>query len=78
LWELIEKNEKTHYADPVNLNRKKLSIVALDDRNQDLEFWAAKDPLERLEAMEMQRRIAYGPSNTSKRLQRIFEVIDRT
>jgi hypothetical protein len=36
--------------------KKNLKIVSLKDRNSDLDYWLAKTPVERLEAIEFLRQ----------------------
>jgi hypothetical protein len=43
---------------------------------QDKEYWLSRTPLERLQYMELLRRINYG-SNATARLQRVLEIAER-
>jgi len=43
---------------------------------QDKEYWLSRTPLERLQRMELLRRINYG-SNATARLQRVLEITER-
>jgi hypothetical protein len=43
---------------------------------QDKEYWLSRTPLERLQHMELLRRINYG-SNATARLQRVLEITER-
>ena len=43
---------------------------------RDKEYWLARTPLERLQYMELLRRINYG-SNATARLQRVLEIAER-
>ena len=60
----------------MKLDRTKLSIVALKD-GADTHFWATRDPLDRLRAVQIDRQVAYGRTSTSRRLQRVLEVAER-
>ena len=42
----------------------------------DKEYWLSRTPLERLQHMELLRRINYG-SNATARLQRVLEITER-
>ena len=44
---------------------------------EDKEYWLSRTPLERLQHMELLRRINYG-SNATARLQRVLEIAERT
>ena len=60
------------------IDRTAFSVVSSfeeADRN-DKEYWLARTPLERLQHMELLRRINYG-SNATARLQRVLEVAER-
>ena len=43
---------------------------------QDREYWLSRTPLERLQQMELLRRINYGADATA-RLQRVLEIAER-
>lgn len=43
---------------------------------QDKEYWLSRTPLERLQHMELLRRINYG-SNATARFQRVLEITER-
>jgi len=52
------------------------SVVTVGDafeESDEKEFWRSKTPLERLEAVELYRRIAFGYDPFTARLQRILE-----
>ena len=59
------------------LDRRAFSVVDLDSPYDEPGYWLTKTPQERLTHLERLRRINYGPS-ASGRLQRIFEIVDRT
>jgi hypothetical protein len=66
--------------DPVlsawRVDRTALSVAKLTDQPDDDDaYWFSRTPQERLAALELMRRITYGPA-ASGRLQRILEVID--
>ena len=61
------------------LDKTVFSIVSLEDAdNDEVEFWLSKTPYERLDALETLRQIFYGYNPTTTRLQRIFEIAERT
>jgi len=56
------------------LDRTRLSLGPLDD-GADREYWLSRSPLERLEGIELLRRLNYGEAATSARLQRVLELV---
>ena len=59
-----------------NLNKKIISVVSLNSKQNDKEYWLSKTPIERLEFIEYLRQINYGYNPSTSRLQRFFEVVD--
>jgi hypothetical protein len=61
------------------VDRSSLSVTTLQkqDRN-DINYWKNKSPHERLEALEITRQILYGYDPHTTRLQRFFEVVERS
>lgn len=43
------------------------------DEGDEREYWRAKTPLERLEAIEFMRQVMYGYDPSTARLQRVIE-----
>ena len=65
-------------ADNFKIDRSAFSVIATDEQLADEKtFWLQKTPHERLEAVELTRRILYGYNPTTLRLQRVFEIIER-
>ena len=60
------------------LDRTAISIVSSFEEadQEDREYWLSRTPLERLQHMELLRRINYGADATA-RLQRVLEVVER-
>jgi hypothetical protein len=60
------------------LDKTAISIVTSFEEadKQDKEYWLSRTPLERLQHMELLRRINYG-SNATARLQRVLEITER-
>ena len=56
------------------LDKTILTVTSLDDVEEEKRFWAAKKPSERLEAMELNRRLIYGNDCITSRLQRFLEI----
>jgi len=55
------------------LNKKIVKVTSLDDIEDEKSFWKTKTPLERIEAIEINRRMIYGEDRVTSRLQRFFE-----
>ena len=56
-----------------SLNKKIVNVTSLDDIEEEKEYWFSKSPLERIEAIEINRRMIYGRDRVTSRLQRFFE-----
>ncbi|MDA3850815.1 MAG: hypothetical protein PF447_06050 [Spirochaetaceae bacterium] len=57
-------------------DRSAFSISHLHD-NDDA-YWHSRTPEERLEALQLNRQVAYGESEASQGLQRVLEIIKRS
>jgi|WetSurMetagenome_2_1015567.scaffolds.fasta_scaffold1937433_2 hypothetical protein len=60
------------------MDKSAFSISNSFDDTEERQFWCSKTPLERLEALEIYRQIIYGYDPSTDRLQRFFEVTQRT
>jgi hypothetical protein len=60
------------------LDKTAFSLASLTDPSDDKQYWLSKTPSERLEAIEIMRQIIYGYDPSTTRLQRFFEVAQRT
>jgi hypothetical protein len=60
------------------LDKTVFSVGLLTDPPDEKKYWLAKSPYERLEAVETMRQIIYGYDPLTTRLQRFFEVTQRT
>ncbi|MGI8668929.1 MAG: hypothetical protein ACR2J3_03675 [Aridibacter sp.] len=61
----------------LTVDRTAIKVTSIDE-SDETEFWLSRPPLERLAALELLRQIAYGYEPDSIRLQRVFEVVERT
>jgi len=61
------------------MDKTTFSIVSSFEEadRQDKEYWLSRTPIERLQYMELLRRINYG-TNATARLQRVLEIAERT
>jgi hypothetical protein len=64
-------------SSPTQVDRSSFSVVSLGDDIDELEYWLARTPQERLDHVERLRQINYG-YRTATRLQRVLEVVDLT
>jgi len=61
------------------VDRHAFSVVSFDEQEEDQKlYWRSKTPHERLEAVELTRQLLYGYDPATARLQRVFEVAQRT
>jgi hypothetical protein len=60
------------------LDKTTFTVASFSDSSDEKDFWLLKSPYERLEAVEMMRKILYGYDPLTTRLQRFFEVTQRT
>ena len=58
------------------LDRSAFQIGSLNDDREEIEYWRAKTPEERMAALELMRQIIYGYDPATTRLQRVFEVVE--
>jgi hypothetical protein len=58
------------------MDRSMFSFTTLGDAEaDDIDYWLAKSPTERIEALEYMRRWIYGDDQVDARLQRVFTVV---
>lgn len=55
------------------LNKRIMSVTSLNDIEEEKKYWISKSPIERIEAIEINRRMIYGEDRVTSRLQRFFE-----
>ena len=67
--------ERTLPAD-LKVDRKAFSIGSLTEPSDDKAYWLTRTPYERLQQVEILRRINYGHRATV-RLQRVLEIAER-
>ena len=56
----------------LKIDKRFFSVVSLNDQSNDKDYWAHKNPIERLQHIEVLRRINYG-NGAASRLQRVLE-----
>jgi len=57
----------------IKVDRTAFSVTSLKETDEK-QFWQSKSPLERLEEVELNRKIVFG-YDTAPRLQRLLEVV---
>ena len=55
------------------LNKNFIFVASLNEIEEEKAFWISKGALERIEAIELQRRMVYGEDRVASRLQRLLE-----
>jgi hypothetical protein len=60
------------------VQRTAFSVGSVFDKSDDKSYWLSKTPAERLQAVELIRQILYGYDPSTTRLQRVFEVTQRS
>ena len=72
----MDKKESSALQDGFfpKLDRSKISVGSLHEESDEKAYWLSKTPLERLEALELYREIAFGYDPLTTRLQRILEI----
>ncbi|MFH0925474.1 MAG: hypothetical protein V1872_07575 [bacterium] len=66
------KKDKPKNIELPCLDKRYLSIGSLEDEDE-MSYWLSKSPLQRLEAIEINRIMVYGYDSVTSRLQRFFE-----
>jgi hypothetical protein len=61
-----------------SINKKIVNVTDLNDIEEEKRYWFSKSPLERIEAVEINRRMIYGQDRVTSRLQRFFETAELT
>ncbi|MBN1868069.1 hypothetical protein JW916_12350 [Candidatus Sumerlaeota bacterium] len=74
MTDIIPKKPETGVFPRVD--RSIVTTGTLFEESDEKAFWLSKSPLERLEAIELYRQIAYGYDSTTARLQRVLETAD--
>lgn len=57
----------------LRMNKPVWEVVPLEQADDDRALWLGRSPAQRLEAVELMRRINYGEAAATARLQRVFE-----
>jgi hypothetical protein len=57
----------------LRLDKSRLRVTTLDDIAEERRYWLSRSAAERLNAIELNRRMVYGSDRTTPRLQRLLE-----
>jgi hypothetical protein len=60
------------------VKRDAFIVMSLFEESDEKSYWFSKTPYERLAAIELMRQIIYGYDPSTTRLQRVFEITQRT
>ena len=60
----------------LKVDRTKISCGDMTDPDDSLEYWLSRPVSERLEALELSRRICHGEAAATARLQRVLEIAE--
>ena len=60
------------------LDKTRLTVSSLYDSTEEKQYWLAFEKADRLNAVEINRRMVYGKDRTSSRLQRFLEIAELT
>jgi hypothetical protein len=61
----------------LKIDKSFVSISRLADIPDDKTYWLSKTPYERLEAVDILRRLNYGERQSTARLKRVLEITQR-
>jgi hypothetical protein len=63
-------------TDMPRLDKTRLTISSLDEFIEEKQYWLSRSKADRLNAIEINRRLIYGTDRTAARLQRILETAE--
>ena len=58
------------------LDKTRLKVSSLNDIREEKQYWLSQKQVDRLNAIEINRRMVYGTNRTSSRLQRLLEIAE--
>jgi len=60
------------------LDKTRLTVSSLDEFTDEKQYWLSRGKADRLNAIEINRRMVYGTDRTTSRLQRFLETAELT
>jgi len=58
------------------LDKTRLAVSSLDEFTEEKQYWLSRGKADRLNAIEINRRMVYGTDRTTSRLQRFLETVE--
>ncbi|MBM4339984.1 MAG: hypothetical protein FJ110_10595 [Deltaproteobacteria bacterium] len=58
------------------LDKTRLTVSSLDEFTEEKQYWLSRGKADRLNAIEINRRMVYGTDRTTSRLQRFLETVE--
>jgi len=65
-------------AEMPRLDKTQLTVSSLDEFTEEKQYWLSRRKADRLNAIEINRRLVYGTDRTTSRLQRFLEIAELT
>ena len=60
------------------LDKSRLTVSSLNEFTEEKQYWLSRGKADRLNAIEINRRMVYGTDRTTSRLQRFLETAELT
>jgi hypothetical protein len=60
------------------LDKTRLTVSSFDEFTEEKQYWLSRGKADRLNAIEINRRMVYGTDRTTSRLQRFLETAELT
>ena len=61
----------------LKIDKTAFTVSTIEAQSDEKEYWLSKSPYERLQAVETLRQLNYGYHQSTARLQRVLEVVQR-
>ncbi len=58
------------------MDKTAITVTSLKDSSEEDRYWHSKTPEERMQALEIMRRMVYGEARTNEPMQKVIEVVD--
>jgi predicted P-loop ATPase len=65
-------------AEMPRLDKTQITVSSLDKFTEEKQYWLSRGKADRLNAIEINRRLVYGTDRTISRLQRFLEIAELT
>jgi hypothetical protein len=74
--EAASMEEPGNWQTDYRVDRSVFTVAGMDEPDDALAYWLSRTVAERLEGLELARRICYGEAACTARFQRVLEVAD--